>query len=70
VLQEVGGAGPTLPPHLSAGYDFREGKLWPVDRPGLGVEFDPAGAELILEVDEPYAPIPRFDRRDGSFTNW
>ncbi len=69
-LVEVGGAGPTLPPHLSAGCEFREGKLWPVARPGLGVEFDPAGAELIGEVTEKCAPIPIYRRPDGSLTNW
>jgi L-alanine-DL-glutamate epimerase-like enolase superfamily enzyme len=69
-LLEVVGEGPKLPPHLAVGCEFRQGKLWPVARPGLGVEFDPAGAELILEVMEPYTPIPTFRRPDGSFTNW
>jgi L-alanine-DL-glutamate epimerase-like enolase superfamily enzyme len=69
-LMEVTGEGPKLPPHLSIGCDFRQGKLWPANRPGLGVEFDPTGAERILEVTERYAPIPTFRRPDGSFTNW
>jgi galactonate dehydratase len=69
-LLEVVGAGPKLPPHLCAGCEFRDGKLLPVNRPGLGVEFDPTGAELILEVTERSAPIPTFRRPDGSFTNW
>jgi L-alanine-DL-glutamate epimerase-like enolase superfamily enzyme len=69
-LMEVGGAGPKLPPHLTAGAEFRDGKLWPNDRPGLGVEFDAAGAERILEVTEHHAPIPTYRRPDGSFTNW
>jgi L-alanine-DL-glutamate epimerase-like enolase superfamily enzyme len=69
-LMETVGDGPKLPPHLTAGCAFREGKLWPVDRPGLGVEFDPQGAERILEVTEHAAPIPQYRRPDGSFTNW
>ena len=70
VLMEVRGDGPKLPPHLAVGCEFRNGKLWPVSRPGLGVEFDPAGAELIVEVCDHSAPIPTFRRPDGSFTNW
>ena len=69
-LLEVTGEGPKLPPHLSAGCEFRQGKLWPVNRPGLGVEFDPSGAEMVLEVTERSAPIPTYCRPDGSFTNW
>jgi L-alanine-DL-glutamate epimerase-like enolase superfamily enzyme len=69
-VQEVVGAGPTPPPHLTVGCDFRDGKLWPNARPGLGVEFDPSGAEQILEVTERYAPLPLFHRPDGSLTNW
>lgn len=70
VLMEVGGAGPRLPSHLGAGCTFRDGKLWPEARPGLGVEFDAAGTDLVLEVTEHYAPIPLFHRPDGSLTNW
>lgn len=70
VVTEVTGAGPRLPEHLSAGCEFREGKLWPVSRPGLGVEFDPAGAEVAFEVTERHVPIPQFRRPDGSYTNW
>lgn len=69
-IVEILGAAPQLPSHLTVGCIFREGKLWPADRPGLGVEFDPAGAELISEVNEYKAPIPVFYRPDGSLTNW
>jgi galactonate dehydratase len=69
-LMEVVGEGPVLPAHLPSGCVFRDGKLWPVDRPGLGVEFDPRETEPILEVTAPFAPIPMFHRPDGSFTNW
>lgn len=70
VLMEIGGAAPKQPPHLPQGCSFHDGKLWPTARPGLGVEFDPAGAELIGEVSERSAPIPMYRRPDGSFTNW
>lgn len=69
-LMEIGSAA-RLPPHLpTAGYEVHNGKLWPVSHPGLGVEFDPSGAELILDVTERYAPIPLLYRPDGSLTNW
>jgi len=67
---EILGAEPKLPPHLTLGCTFRDGKLFPNARPGLGVEFDPAGAELIAEVTEHDAPISIFRRPDGSLTNW
>jgi L-alanine-DL-glutamate epimerase-like enolase superfamily enzyme len=69
-LMEIAGPAPKQPPHLPQGVTFRDGKLWPEARPGLGVEFDPAGAELIGEVTERSAPIPQFRRPDGSVTNW
>ena len=69
-LIEVGGDGLRTHGHLSQGYTFRQGRLWPEDRPGLGVEFDSTGADLVLEVTERYAPIPLFHRPDGSLTNW
>jgi L-alanine-DL-glutamate epimerase-like enolase superfamily enzyme len=70
VVTEIAGAAPRTPPYLTRGCDFRNGKLWPVARPGLGVEFDPAGADLIVEVTERHAPTPMFRRPDGSYTNW
>ncbi len=70
VMMEVTGAGPQQPAHLSRGCTFRNGKLWPEPHPGLGVVFDPSGAELIAEITEHSTPIPLFRRPDGSFTNW
>ena len=69
-LMEIAGASPKQPPHLPQGCTFRDGKLWPTARPGLGVDFDPSGAELISEVSEHSAPIPMYRRPDGSMTNW
>jgi L-alanine-DL-glutamate epimerase-like enolase superfamily enzyme len=70
VLMEMPGAGPKPEPHLPQSFEFREGKLWPNSRPGLGVDFEPKKSELIAEVSERYAPIPLFHRPDGSMTNW
>jgi galactonate dehydratase len=69
-VMEIAGPSVRLQPHLTQGPDFHDGKLWPVDRPGLGVEFDPKGAQLVSEVTEHYAPIPMYRRPDGSITNW
>jgi galactonate dehydratase len=69
-MVEILGEAPTLPPHLAQGCTFKDGKLWPNSRPGLGIAFDPTQAELIAEVTEHYAPVPTLRRPDGSFTNW
>lgn len=69
-LMEIAGAAPKAPPHLLQAAVFRDGKLWPQSDPGLGVIFDPSGAELVSEINEHNAPIPMFHRPDGSITNW
>jgi L-alanine-DL-glutamate epimerase-like enolase superfamily enzyme len=70
VMMEMLGEEPRPQPHLPQSIDFRDGKLWPNSRPGLGVEFDPAEAQLVAEITEPYKPIPMLRRPDGSYTNW
>jgi len=70
VLMEMTGAGPRDEPHLPKHFDFRNGKLWPNTRPGLGVEFDPRKATQVAEVTEERRPIRLFRRPDGSITNW
>ena len=70
VMMEMTGAGGKIHPHLPVHYDFKNGKMWPNDRPGLGVEFDPNEAELVLEVTENSRPITLHARPDGSVTNW
>ena len=70
VLMEMTGAGPREEPHLPRHFDFKNGKLWPNARPGLGVEFDPKQATLRAEVTEHAAPIKSLRRPDGSVTNW
>jgi L-alanine-DL-glutamate epimerase-like enolase superfamily enzyme len=65
VLNEV--LTPSLPAYLKAAYDFKEGKIYPNNRPGLGVVFDPGKANLIDEITEP-RPVSGYRRPDGSFT--
>jgi galactonate dehydratase len=70
VMMEILGAGPQQEPHLPQSYDFRNGKIWPNRRPGLGVELDTKPLQLVLEVTKQNRPIPLFHRPDGSLTNW
>ena len=69
-LMEMTTAGRRPWPYLPQAYDFRNGKLWPTDRPGLGVELDTSKLQLIGDWTEHYAPIPINHRPDGSYTNW
>lgn len=57
--------------HLPVCLDFKAGKLFSNDRPGLGVEFDPKPCKLIGEVTQPVtARAQTYFRPDGSITNW
>ena len=66
-LLQVGGAGTR--PYLPQCYDFRQGKVYVNERPGLGVEFDPKQATLITEVTQA-GNLGGMSRPDGSYTNW
>lgn len=57
----------TLPDYLTEAYDLKDGKIYPNDRPGLGVNFDPGRTNLIDEITEP-GNISGYHRPDGSFT--
>ncbi len=70
VLMEMLGKDKPDLPHLPRSYDFKDGKMWPNDRPGLGVELDTNALELQAEVTEYEEGVPQFYRPDGSFTNW
>ena len=70
VMMEMTGDGKSELPHLPQCYDFRDGKMWPNDRPGLGVEFDAERLDLVSEITEYARPIPMYFRPDGSVTNW
>jgi L-alanine-DL-glutamate epimerase-like enolase superfamily enzyme len=70
VMMEMTGAGPRDEPHLPRHFDFRNGKLWPNARPGLGVELDASRLKMVAEITERARPIRLFRRPDGSITNW
>lgn len=72
VMTEILGNSKTQTSYLNDDYlIFRNGKLYPNDRPGLGVEFNPANVELVQVIDEGSDyDHPMFRRSDGSYTNW
>ena len=57
-------------PHLPLNYEFREGKMWTNDRPGLGVEVDFKQLKQEAEVTEHGVGLTVYRRPDGSITNW
>jgi hypothetical protein len=51
--------------------DFKNGKLYPNDRPGLGVEIDKKQLTQIAEITQPVTNRAQtYFRPDGSITNW
>ena len=70
VLMEMLGRGPGEIPHLPEHYDFRDGKMWPNRRPGLGVTLDTQPLQLVAEITQRSRPVPMLARPDGSITNW
>ena len=70
VLIEMLGDDASTYPHLPECYDFRQGKMWPNRRPGLGVTLDIKPLQRVAEITESSRPIPMFQRPDGSITNW
>jgi galactonate dehydratase len=70
VLLEYNYQGKTLP-HLPVCLDFKNGKLYPNNRPGLGVELDMKQLKLVTEITQPVtARAQTYFRPDGSITNW
>jgi galactonate dehydratase len=70
LLLEYGWAGKDLP-HLPVCVDFKDGKLYPNDRPGLGVELDMKPLTQIMEVKKyDTNRAQTYFRPDGSITNW
>ena len=69
VLMEYNFQGKTFP-HLPVVLDFKNGKLYPNDRPGLGVELDLKPLKQIAEITEPIRNRQLYYRPDGSITNW
>jgi galactonate dehydratase len=57
--------------HLPACLDFKNGKLYPNERPGLGVELEMKELKLLTEVTQPVTNRAQtYFRPDGSITNW
>lgn len=70
VLMEYNFQGQTFD-YLPECLDFRNGKLYPNSRPGLGVEVDFKPLKLITEITEPATKRAQlYYRPDGSITNW
>ena len=70
VLMEYNYGGRTIP-HMPVGLDFKDGKLYASDRPGLGVELDMKPLSQIAEFTQPItARAQTYFRPDGSITNW
>jgi L-alanine-DL-glutamate epimerase-like enolase superfamily enzyme len=72
VMAEILGNSETKTDYLNDDYlGFKNGKLFPNNRPGLGVEFNPKNVELINEITKGSDyDHPMFRRSDGSYTNW
>jgi len=49
--------------------ECRNGKVWPNDRPGLGVSVDERQLTFIEAMTEG-TPAPTHRRPDGSLTHW
>lgn len=70
VIMEYNFQGRTLP-HLPVCLDFKNGKLFANDRPGIGVELDMKQLKQITEINQYVtARAQTFFRPDGSITNW
>jgi galactonate dehydratase len=70
VLMEYNYGGRTIP-HMPVGLDFKNGKLYPNDRPGLGVELDMSKLTQIAEITQfSNNRAQTYFRPDGSITNW
>ncbi len=70
VMMEMNGKGPKQEPHLPECMDFKNGKLYPNRRPGLGVTLDTKPLQLKAEVTTRSRLTPIYQRPDGSITNW
>jgi galactonate dehydratase len=72
VMMEMLGEKPAPQSHLPESFDFKQGKMFPNRRPGLGVTLDPKPLQLQAEITEKdrYRVTPIWERPDGSVTNW
>jgi galactonate dehydratase len=65
----VEGAQRPAPSYLPECHDFKNGKLYPNVRPGLGVTLDVTGVKQIAEITQA-GPSRVYVRPDGSLTHW
>jgi galactonate dehydratase len=56
-------------PYMPEFLECRNGKVWPNDRPGLGVSIDESQLSFVEAMTDA-APGPTQRRRDGSLTHW
>jgi galactonate dehydratase len=57
--------------HFPACLDFKNGKLYPNERPGLEVELDHKQLKQIVELRiQLQRRAQTYFRQDGSITNW
>jgi L-alanine-DL-glutamate epimerase-like enolase superfamily enzyme len=56
-------------PYMPEFLECRNGKVWPNDRPGLGVSIDEKQLTFVEQMTEG-APAPTHRRPDGSLTHW
>ena len=57
-------------PYLTEFVTFKEGKLYPNERPGLGVTVDMNQLKLLGTIDQPGPNRPTYYRPDGSQFTW
>jgi L-alanine-DL-glutamate epimerase-like enolase superfamily enzyme len=58
-------------PYLPQAYDFHNGKLWPNERPGLGVTLDTSKLQHGWGIGRSRMRAIQINQRpDGSLTNW
>jgi L-alanine-DL-glutamate epimerase-like enolase superfamily enzyme len=70
VLMEYNFQGKTFD-YLPECLDFKNGKLYPNQRPGLGVQLDLKPLKLVTEITQPVTNRAQlYFRPDGSITNW
>ena len=70
VLMEYNFQGHELP-HVPVCLDFKQGKLYPNERPGLGVELDLKRLKPVADITQPVTNRAQtYFRPDGSITNW
>jgi galactonate dehydratase len=61
--------GTMMPPYVTEFVDFRDGKCWANDRPGLGITLEMAQLTPVAEHTTP-ATGNTYRRRDGSPSHW